>query len=153
MGTKVLWVLGLSCLAGWLYRRGGTDKGTLWRDIGVSLAFVGLVVALGGISTLKEALSLIPCFFASWGALSSYRYFVPKPKDYDWHFYSFHGFMVALAAIPYSWVSGKWLGFWLRCIICAVGCGVWHIIAWRSDVWNERGRGFILAISLPILLI
>lgn len=151
--VKILWVLGLSCLAGYLYRRGGTDEGTLWRDAGCSALFCLVLALLGAVHGLWQGLSLLGLFGLSWGALSSYRYFVPKPKDYGWYFYSFHGFMVALAAIPYSWVSGKWLGFGLRCIICAVGCGVWDIIMWRSDVWNERGRGFILAISLPILLI
>src|SRR3990167_3326967 len=82
-------------------------------------------------------------FGLPWGALSTYRYFLPKPKDYQWWHYSLHGFMVSLAAIPYAYVSGHWMGLWIRCVICAILVGAWsHFIGW--DDLEEGGRGTIL---------
>lgn len=134
---------------------GGTSLGTRWRDCGVSLIialYLGYIAYLKGFLGLWVAVSLFPTFGLGWAALTTYRYFLPKPSDYKWYHYSLHGFMVALSATFFAWASGYWLGFGIRSIVCCGLVGFWsHIIS--KDTLEEWGRGFILVSSLPLLLI
>lgn len=148
----VLLVIGISIASGCLYRMGGTSLGTKWRDIGCPLCVCALIWLLGGITSLMAGLALIPCFFAMWGALTSYRYFLDKPTDYEWFHYSLHGFFVAFAMIFYAWVTGAWIGFGIRCVLTGLFVGGWsHITEW--DDLEEFGRGFIIAATVPLLFL
>jgi len=141
-----------------LYRLGGKEGyNTKFRDIGVSLIVCLTLIALGVVKGLWQWLSLIPSFGLMFAALTTYRYGLPKPKDYNFLYYSLHGFFIALALIFYAWASGRWIGFGIRCVTCAVLIGLWSIlIDWLSkklpwkhwDEINEGGRGFILIATL-----
>ncbi len=148
----IFWVSGLSCLSAILYRMGGTSLGTKWRDIGCSGVIVAEIALFGQIKGIVAFISLLPCFFLMWGALSTYRYFLPKPKDYGFIHYFLHGLFVAMAMFPLMFFTGHWLGFGVRCLVCAVGIGIWSVkTKWAT--LEELGRGFIIAITLPLLLI
>ena len=95
-------------------------------------------------------LLLLSCFILSWAALSSYRYFLPKPKDYKWYHYSLHGFMVSFAIFPLIFFTGSWLWFGVRVGVCTIGVGaVSHFI--DKDWLEEFLRGFILVGSLILM--
>ena len=144
-----LW-LGLSFLAAIFGRLGGTSAGTKWRDIGVSACICAILALAGGKLGLWGYLSLIPTFFLQWAALTTYRYFLPKPKDYTWPYYALHGFMVSFAAIFFAWATGCWLGFGARCVINAVLVGLWsHFIS--KDWLEESGRYFFITATSPII--
>ena len=149
---KILIILALSILSGYFYRRGGTDKGTLWRDMGSSLCMSVSLLVLFGIHGWKESITIWLSFGLMWAALTTYRYFLPKPKNYTgWH-YALHGFMVSLAIFPWAIVSGHLLGMGIRCAACAIFVGLWsHFIGW--DELEEWGRGFIFNLTILLLLI
>jgi hypothetical protein len=147
---------------GILYRLGGKEG--FWggfRDLGVPAVFLACLWALGGVSWESQALPLtIACLTLS-AALRTYKYGLPKPKDYTWPYYALHGFMTALTAAPYAWQTGRWLGFAVRVGICATWMGAWTVaISWVSrrypwkhwDEVNEWGRGAILIFTVPWLV-
>lgn len=139
-------------MAGILGRIGGTSAGTKWRDIGVSACFCLLLALLGIVNGLKQWLSLLPTFGLVWASLTTYRYFLPKPKDYKWYHYALHGFMVSFAAIFFAWVSGHWFGFGTRCVINAIGVGlISHFVSW--DDAEEFSRYFLITLTTPLLLL
>jgi hypothetical protein len=76
--------------------------------------------------------------------------------NYD-NFY-LHGFVCALAYLPYAIVNHFWLGFGLRCIVCAVVMGLVNYLVNnfyvpKRDWIEELSRGFILSISLLLFLL
>ncbi len=140
-----------SVLGGLLYRAGGASGwNTKFRDLGVSACVCGILA-------LKTAhiwpwLALIPTFGLTMAALTTYRYFLPKPKDYTgWH-YALHGFFCAFGAVCYAWAVGGWIWLWfgVRCAVCAIGVGLW---SWKvkNDVVEEIGRGVIITGSTALL--
>ena len=152
--VRILIILGTSILGGILYRLGGKEGfNTRYRDIGVPLCICALLGLLGGLNGLWQWLSLFPCFFLQWGALTTYRYFLPKPKDYSWYHYAMHGSFVSLAIFPYSLATGHWIVFGLRVILCTIGLSSWYFIAKWNDDLHEWGRGFILTLTTPLLLL
>jgi hypothetical protein len=145
-------ILLLAVLGAWLYRAGGQGKpyNTKYRDIGVSLVIIAQMCLSGQINSIPAYSALIPCFLLMWGSLSTYRYFLPKPKDYLWYHYALHGFFVSLSIFPIMFFAFSWIGFIARVIICAALISLWsHFIT--NDVWEERGRGFIFCITTFIL--
>ena len=150
----MIYTLALSIIGGLFNRWGGQGKpfNTKYRDIGVSVVICLILAISGQIRGIPAWLSLLPCALLMFGALTTYRYFLPKPEDYSWYHYSLHGFMVSLAIFPLMFFAFSWWLFWIRCIFCAIGLGVWsHII--KDDFWEEFGRGFILCLSIAILFL
>ncbi len=152
----MIWIwLSLTILGAILYRMGGAAGwNTKWRDCGVAAVIVAMLVGFWKPGGLWEWLSLLPTFGLSWGALTSYHYFLPKPKDYIWPYYALHGFMVSLASAFSAWVIGLWVLFVLRVVICSILMGFWSWlildilqprISWKHwDVCHECGRGAII---------
>jgi hypothetical protein len=149
---KSVWLIFLAALGGFLYRAGGAWWGnTKFRDCGVSAVSCLVLIVLGGVHGLWQWLSLIPTFGLMWAALTTYRYFFPKPKDYKWYHYAMHGFFVAAATVFYAWASGYWFMFWVRCIICGAGVGAWsHFVS--SDNVEEAGRGIVITGTMALLI-
>ena len=147
-------IIGISVISGVLGRLGGKEGyNTKFRDIGVSLAICLLVGLLGGKSLgFWGYMALLPAFLAQMGALTTYRYFLPKPKDYAWWHYALHGFFVALAIFPVILVTKDWFWFSLRCITSAVACGIWYFLAKWNDDLHEGGRYFLITLSTWLLL-
>ena len=145
---KILLWLGLSILSGILYRMGGTNKGTFWRDIGCSLVTLATCFILGLFTTFTASLvAYLLTFGLSWGALASYWGQDEKKFGYFWH-----GLGLSLAALPIAFITGNWLGFGIRTILLTGLISLWsELIGW--DILEEFGRGFILTATIPILLI
>ena len=149
-----IWI-GMSILSGILYRLGGSAKKENWldfarnsktRDIGCSLLSLGLVGSYLGLKTGFLWLYAI-VFGLSWGFLSTYWDFITSNDN----FY-LHGLGCGLAFIPLYWAGLSWWLIGIRAIILAVSMGLWSkAIGW--DVAEEMGRGGILVLTLPILLL
>jgi hypothetical protein len=94
-------------------------------------------------------------FGLSCGAVSAYW----NKKDADETFinYYLHGLGIALAFLPYSIVTQHWLGFCLRLLILPLVVAFWTVKANKfskhADIWSEVGRGVIITLSIPLLLI
>ena len=137
----------IGAVAGIFYRLGGTKWGTLWRDAGVPLCMILFMTLIG-----HWHWSLILCGGAMWGALTTYRYFLPKPTNYKWFHYAMHGFFIALAMLPIVWFNGNWFWFGGRVVACTGLVSLWsHLIGW--DDLEEWGRGFIIIATLPLLFL
>ena len=143
---KILLLLGLSSLSAFLYRRGGTNKGTLWRDVGCSLVtLVALWLLLG--FKLSYWWAYLLTFGLSWGALASYWCLDEK----KWGYWA-HGLGLSLAVLPFAYITGQWLGFALRTIVLTALITVWSELV--GDVnWEEGGRGFLIIFTIPLILI
>ncbi len=143
--------LGFSLIAGILYRIGGWKVSPV-RDWGLPCLFVAYLWHLHAISGFWQWISILPCFFAMGGALTTYRYIFPKPKDYSWWHYAMHGFFCSLSAIFYAWASGHWIGFGIRVVICTVFMGAWYFLGRWNDNLHEGGRGAVLLATVPMII-
>ncbi len=143
----MIWlILGLAIVSAFLYRRGGTSAGTLWRDLGVSTIISGVLLLLG----IKIGWLWLLSWGVCYGALTSYRYFLPKPVDYSWWHFALHGFMIALSTIIVAYYKP---GAYIRLVALPLLLGGWYFIARKSDTIHEMGRGFFIVATLPLLLI
>jgi hypothetical protein len=152
----ILVILGI--FSGIVYRAGGADWGktTLWRDLGVpaicltSLSYIGRS-ALHGPTMLKLGV-FITSFLLFWAALTTYRYFLPKPKDYKFIHYALHGFFCGLAFLPFMTLGIHWYWILLRAMILFVTVGTWSAYTDQVD-FDEGGRGVLFAITIPLLIL
>ena len=143
---KIGIVIVLSILSGILYRIGGTNKGTLWRDIGCSLVtLIALWLLLGFILSYWWAYLLT--FGLSWGALASYWGLDEK----KWGYWA-HGLGISLAILPIVWITRHWLGFVLWTIVLTTFITIWSELV-SKDVIEEKGRGFAIIATMPLLLL
>ena len=141
---KYLLLLIACVLSGILYRLGGAHGyNTKFRDIGCPLVLLGLVCGLFGLKMVSWWAYLLT-FGLSWGALSSYHYFLPKPKDNLWYHYSLHGFFCGLAGLSLVWCGVPLYVLIIRTTVLTLGMGLWSKVG--NDVWEERGRGVLFII-------
>jgi len=135
-------VLALSVLAGVLYRWGGQGKpfNTKYRDLGCPLVAVASLAIIG-----CWHWSLILVFGLMFGAMTTY--WKKKGTDAEWYNWAITAFFYAIAVLPVVWVYGLWIPLAWRVV-----CNTFFITLWSesidSDVWEERGRGFINNITL-----
>jgi len=130
-----------------LNHMGGTSCGTKWRDIGVPVVFVGYMATMGTISGIWQAVSVLICAGALGSALSTYRYFLPKPSTgYKWYHYALHGFFTSLAAAFYL-PFGNLIGVLVRILVVSAGMGALTFIPWKKT--QEPLRGAALIATVP----
>ena len=89
-----------------------------------------------------HAISFLLCF----GALTTYW---DKIFKYD-NFYM-HGLMIGLAYMPYA-IYLNWHMIVFRAIIMAVFMGIWCQL-FENDIVEDVGRGSIITLTLPLLLL
>ena len=142
----IILILILACLGGYCYRRGGTSAGTLWRDIGVSLVTLVTLWLLNGFNVSYWWVYLLT-FGLSWGSLASYW----GLDEQKWGYFA-HGLGLSLAMLPFTYVTGHWLGFGLRTIVLTVSITLWSEFTTHVDL-EEFGRGFFTVATIPLLLI
>ena len=136
----ILAIIVLSCCSAYFYRKGGTSDGTLWRDLIVPIIASFALFILG----YRNLWGYFIHFGLLFGALTTY---------WDWLFgednYYAHGFACGLALLPFAWFGIAWWVILLRAIILGLSMGLWHKFV-TKDVWDERGRGAFLTLSLLI---
>lgn len=147
---ELLMILSLSTLAGFLYWMGGEKCGTLWRDAGVP-AVVTLYMTVSG----HWHWSLILCFGALWGALTTYNKWVGKllfkrqDSDVHWEGWLVTGFFYGLSMLPYAIATGEYLPFCIR-LLAVSGLTLW--VSQRiGKAWLEQSlRGVVILITLKL---
>jgi len=147
MMLKILSTLLLSSIGAVLYRLGGTNKGTLWRDTGVSIVtlLTCMVSGLLGKNFITNVIAYFLTFGLSWGALSAYWGQDEKKYGYFWH-----GLGLALAVAPICLVTGHWLGFLARLVVLPAAIAIYSQFT-GNDWLEEGGRGFLIIITLLFL--
>jgi hypothetical protein len=154
LGFKLVVTLALSVISGILGRLGGKEGfDTKFRDIGVSACICAILGFLTQNRAIVGYLALIPVFGLQWGALTTYRYFLPKPKDYSWWHYSLHAFMICLCALPFVLVTKQYFLFGLRCLVSSALVGAWYFVAKWNDDLHEFGRYFLVTLSSYLLVL
>lgn len=156
-------VLSFSLLAAAFYRFGGSAKVGKWydfvlntkaRDAGVPTIFVITMVLLGHFHW-----SLILCFGALWGALTTYNkwagYFFNRPDKSTvyWESWFVTGLFYGLSALPFIIANNDhYLGFAVRSIVLASTTCLWSEFI-GSDWAEEAGRGFLIIATIPLLFL
>jgi len=134
-----------------LYRLGGSAKNGSWydilkntktRDLGCPLIAMTIMSFYIFAPLWIHAVSFLLCF----GALTTYWDRIFKHDN----FYM-HGLMIGLAYIPYV-MCIHWYMIVFRAIIMAIFMGIWCEL-FKNDVVEETGRGSIIALTLPLLLL
>ena len=143
----ILWILGLSILSGIFYLLGGWSKGNrLFRILGCPLC---VVIASVGLFWGKEVpfWAYLCAFGANVGAVSAYWGLDEK----KWGYWA-HGLGLSLAVLPIIYFTGTWIGFGIRCVVLTALMILWsEYTSW--DILEEWGRGFLIAATLPLLLL
>lgn len=140
----------LSMAGAYCYRRGGTSAGTLWRDIGVPACMLSFFFHTGNWNWI-----LLFCFVLMFAAQTTYNKWAQrligiKTDDVMWVGWLVTGLAFSFALFPYAIATGHWAGFGWRTLAVAGFTVVWSEIC-GSDVWEERGRGWVQIITLPFL--
>ena len=148
MTWKVVNIIFSSILSGVLYRMGGSDLyNTKFRDFGVPLMMYVVMLLLTGIT---HWLSLLFSFLLLFGSLTTY--WKKKEADAYWYNWLFTGLGYSLAMLPFVIADKCWLGFLVRSIVLT-GLIVFWSETQKDAVEEEFGRGFVIIITLPLLLI
>jgi len=142
MVIKIGAILFLALCSGYTYRRGGTNKGTKWRDFGVPIIFFFACLALKIYGLKHIGLSCLLLF----GACTTYfkKSGDPQPK----HWIS-HGLAIGLSAIPLYWCGVAWTALLWRTLALAIGVPIFFAIP-HDDI-SESGRGFLIIATLLML--
>lgn len=145
-------VLVASIISGILYRMGGAGKpfNTKFRDFGVPTIGIALLLYIYPHYDWKTLLSYFLTFGLYFGSMTTY--WKKKGVEAKWWNWMLTGLGYGLAFLPFAYVSGKWVGFVLRCIICSLTTMIWSEKI-NNAVVEEFGRGFIATATIPLLLI
>lgn len=149
----------MSACSACLYRLGGRAKDGSWydflsntkaRDIGCSLIVLGYLYLSG---VRAEGWQWLISFGFSWLALTTYHKWLnplfghTKHKVY-WYGWFAHGLGCGLAL---SFLPIPFRSIVLRTVITGLLMSGWSEV-FADPTWEEAGRGFFLAITLPILM-
>lgn len=75
-----------------------------------------------------------------------------KIVDVRWYNWLATGAGYGLAMLPFSWITGCLFGWVCYTLVVAIAtCILSEIIS--NVVWEERARGFVLVICLPLLYV
>jgi len=143
---QIIAVVILSILGGFLYRMGGArGYNTKFRDLGVPLCVVLAMFVLGQIHW-----TAVLCFGLLFGALTTY--WKKKGAKAKWWNWMLTGLGYSLAMLPDAIHSHAWLGFFIRTVLLTTGTVIWSV-AISHPVVEEIGRGVLIVITIPLLLI
>jgi len=135
----------LSGISAVLYRLGGAHGySTLYRDVGcslISVLFLGVFIAWHW--------SLILVFGLTWGALSTYW---KRGANSRWWNWLLTGLGYGAATLPFCFIGGYWAQISIRIIVLGLTTMLWSEI-YNDPVWEECGRGALLVLTMPLLLL
>lgn len=159
MTTEIITAVPLSIAGAYLYRRGGTSAGTLWRDLGLPCCMLAYFLITAHFHWI-----LILCFGMMYGAQTTYnkwaqRLIGVRTDDVMWVGWLVTGLAYSFAMFPYALVTwanpaelgGQGFGFLIRTLVVTGFTVAWSELV-GVDVWEERGRGWIQIITLPLLI-
>lgn len=85
-----------------------------------------------------------------YGAMTTYWDEISFNKGKDNFF--MHGFFIAAALLPFVIISKEWSGYFLRIAVLSIIMGLWCETFSDVDV-EEYGRGFLIGLTLPLMLV
>jgi hypothetical protein len=145
-------VLLLSTLSGIFYRMGGSGNySRLWRMIGCTFCAVLCLLATQNLVYTAPVLTAL-ALFAVLNFASLTTYYKKKGTDARALNWACVGLGFGLAGLPLAWAFNSWLGLTLRTVFLVFTVTLWSESE-DNVVMEEFGRGFLLAISIPILFI
>lgn len=157
-----------SILSGILYRCGGSQYyNTLYRDLGSNIITNIAILSLFSFSCTYLFCGLLFMFIISvlllWASLSTYWDFLNNPEKEDDKTWAVTGFFYGLSALPFTLYTKKYVGFYLRIFILLSFMPLWARFrpnqlrlfnhTWDGAQIEEFGRGVILTLTTPLLLI
>ena len=145
MTGQIISVFVATVLSSIFYRMGGSSHfNTKYRDIGCALVSSLLI---GYLISWHWTLALV--FGLTWGALTTY--WKAGPKAY-WFHWLITGAMYSVATVPFIISEGNWIGFASRTIVLAGTTMIWSELNGNA-VFEETGRGALITLTIPLLLI
>jgi hypothetical protein len=141
----------LSCISAILYNLGGTTGfNTKYRDFGVPTIALSILLILNPTYNLPTMAGELLTWGVCFASLTTY--YKKKNTPAKWYHWALVGLGFGLSAFPYCITTKKWGGFFIRTLILIIGVTLWSELI--SDVkWEERGRGFLFTVTLPLLLL
>lgn len=143
---SIVWLVLIGWCSGVLYNWGGRGKpfNTKYRDFGCPIC-VMLSIAILGLWHVSALASGVLLF----GAMTTY--WTPKNQpDVRWWNWFLTGFFYGVALLPFSYFTHCLFGWFCYTITVAIAtCIASETIS--NVVWEERARGFIVVICLPLL--
>ena len=151
--TTITTAIGLGGICAILYRLGGIGKPfkTWMRDWVIPPIIYGYLVY----HNHNNWWLLFPAIILTGGALTTYL--DKLSSDGEGNFY-LHGFMVGLGAFPFIWAGVAWWLVVARAVLLGLLIGKlnWLVNKFTipfSDWIEELGRGFLIGVSILLLLI
>ncbi len=142
---QILIILLASAASAILYRLGGAaGYNTKFRDIGCSLIscmLIGYLIAWNW--------TLVLVFGLTWASLSTYW---KRTADARWHNWLMVGVGISLATLPFTISEGNWIGFVIRTFVLGITTMLWSELN-DNPVWEECGRGALIILTIPLMLI
>ena len=142
----------LAILNGVFYRAGGSGNYPRWtRPVGIGLLTCITLFIWHGFSWDWPVIGAI---LASGGITAgmSTTYLKKKGANASWINWALVGLVLALACLPYAWITADWYGFGLRVAVLTPAICLWsQIIGW--DVAEEFGRGFLTIATIPLIFL
>lgn len=153
VGKTVVWLV-ISVISALLYWLGGRSWGNkAIRRFGCPLVVYGYLWWLKSFSGLKSAILLVCAYILTALALSTYHdYLAPDKTSENWLCWLMTGLCYGLAAFPLIWTGIHWYLILIRAIILAITI-MWLRERTGKDWLEEMGSGFLLCVTIPILLI
>lgn len=155
---KILSVILLSIITGVFYRMGGSGNyPRYFRELSACVTMILAMVILGHIHW-----TLIPCAGLLYGLETTY--FKSKNSDAKWWNWLLVGIAFSIAMLPLVIAQHLWIGFGIRTVFCTGMVVLWQEFlsqqvvnichkTLNKDITDEFGRGFLVIITLPFLLI
>jgi len=164
---QVLGTLVCIFLCAIFYRAGGMDKKeknpearptwipnflrASWvRDWGCPAPALGILAMWSGVSFLNYM--MLVSYALMGAALSTYKYWLPKPPDYLWYHYALHGFFTSFACIPLALAGFSWKAILISTAVNTVAMSAWSHFT-TKDYIEEPGRGGILAATRLLMFL
>jgi hypothetical protein len=146
---KIINLLILTILSGIVYRLGGIGKPfkTWMRDWICPLFFIITLLLWFQPKLWWNWFLFIPIYGLMGAALTTYWDFI-----FGYDNYWAHGFVCGIATFLLYWLGIHWWAILIYSIMVSVGMGFWSKII-SNDFVEEFGRGFVLCIFIPLLLL
>jgi len=143
----IFFVVALAILTAILYRMGGSDEyPKAVRRFGCPITVLASLYILG---IHGPWWAYLVSYLALYGALTTYHDYLTDDGSENWICWLMTGLVYGLAMFPFF---ALWKMVLARSLVLAVFTCIWS--EGQSDpVWEELGRGFLLGITIPILII
>ena len=146
----------VSLLSAGFYRAGGTGgawwKNTKVRDLGCPIVCLGWLLCHLTAPWWAYFLSI----GVMYGSLTTYNKWLSrwlyKSESVLLCSWAFTGLTYGLSLFILAWATGHWAGLIYRSVILMVTTCIWSEMIGK-DWLEESGRGFLLGITLPLMLI